>query len=314
MESDPIIIEIDGEVLRFGHMNPLLGDIPETRRSVLDVVSRFATDADFANLKPLLEGIAHTGYRFSPSFHAKILRLCGTRGHVYAAIECARAVRTTGLRLDSSEKANELLHFIQLRAADAGFAVDETAQALRWAEMVVDMLVDEQHLLVRRKDERPVDGELPPDRDPQVLLARLHLAAAVARNQVRARDENPLDDAAAGGPAAAAVEKADEYGADIARLWPEDRPLRSLQPSSLYEDHDKMGYLLEPNKFITLATPLLHGLDVAAAVVARPGLADQLRARRDTLAAEIQAARETYGVEKPERGNSIYRKFYGETA
>ncbi|RYO89696.1 hypothetical protein DL766_007203 [Monosporascus sp. MC13-8B] len=302
LQSDPVIIEIDGEVLKFRHMNPLAGDIPETRRSVMDAVSRFRTADDFVNLQPLLEGLYYTGRKFDPGFYAKIVRIAGQRGRVYDALACARMARRTGLRLDSSEKANEVLHFVQFKAVDAGFAPEDTARALRWAELVVDMLADEQHQPRRRKDELPIEGELPLDRDPQVLLARLHLAAALARGR---RAEG-------GDEAEAVVEKVNKYAADVVGVWPEGKRLKDLQPAALYEDEDKMGYLLEPNKFVVLAAPLLYGIETAIDVV-EPELADQLRSRRDALEAEVQEARAAYGM-KPGRGEAVYQKLYGAQA
>ncbi|RYP49695.1 hypothetical protein DL768_004631 [Monosporascus sp. mg162] len=304
LQSDPVVIEIDGEVLKFRHMNPLAGDIPETRRSVIQAVSRFETADDFVNLQPLLEGIYYTSRKFDAGFYAKILRLAGQRGRVYDALACARMARRTGLRLDSSEKANEVLHFVQFKAIDAGFAPADTARALRWAELVIDMLADEQHQPRRRKDEPPAEGELPLDRDPQVLLARLHLAAALARSR-RAEGGGEADEAAV-------VEKVNKYAADIVGVWPEGKRLKDLQPAVLYEDEEKMGYLLEPNKFVVLAAPLLYGIETAIDVV-EPELAGQLRSRRDTLEAEVQEARAAYDM-KPGRGEAVYQKLYGAQA
>ncbi|RYO75753.1 hypothetical protein DL764_010331 [Monosporascus ibericus] len=303
LQSDPVVIEIDGEVLKFRHMNPLAGDIPETRRSVIQAVSRFETADDFVNLQPLLEGIYYTGRKFDAGFYAKVVRLAGRRGRVYDALACARMARRTGLRLDSSEKANEVLHFVQFKAVDAGFAPADTARALRWAELVVDMLADEQHQPRRRKDEPPAEGELPLDRDPQVLLARLHLAAALARSR-RAGGGGEADEAV--------VEKVNKYAADVVGLWPEGKRLRDLQPAVLYGGEHKMGYLLEPNKFVVLAAPLLYGIETAIDVV-EPELADQLRSRRDTLEAEVQEARAAYDM-KPGRGEAVYQKLYGAEA
>lgn len=352
LQSDPITIEIDGEVLKFRHMNPLKGDIPAARKALIEAVHQFTTPQDFANLKPLLEGMHYTGYRIDPSVHAKVVRVCGTRGRIYQALECARAARTTGLRLDGSEKANEALHFVQLKALDADYDPAETARALRWADRVVDMLADPQHRPSEPKDKdnakgQAVEGELPLDRDPQVLLARLHLAAALAQNPPSAAEvaegAEVQDKAAATAAAAVArlgreglVKKVYEYAADIVRLWStggragQPRRLRELQPAALYEDRNKMGYLREANKFVTLAAPLLRGIGLAIEVLKEEGtpatyasLAGQLEARRAVLGAEIQEAREVMNkrVEQKAqegsgdlpRGEKMYRRLFGET-
>ncbi|RWA09997.1 hypothetical protein EKO27_g5122 [Xylaria grammica] len=294
LQSDPIIIEIDGEVLKFRYQN-IMTDVPNTRKSLIDAISQFETPADFANLKPLLEGVHYAGRKLRHAFYAKILRVVGAKGHVYAIIDCARSIRRTGYKLDSSEKVNEVLHYVQMKARDAAWNEAETRQALRWAEMVIDMLHDEAHQPQRHKDESILPGEMPLTRDPMVLAAPLHLAAVLVAQ--RKAGEETLD-------------KVHKLARDIVALWPEDKKLKELQPSQLYANMDKLGYLLRPTKFVAIATPLLHGLETAVKVV-KPELASQLQTRCNTLAAEIKAAREAIQPRKEDaRAEVVYKKFY----
>ncbi|KAI1414699.1 hypothetical protein F5Y13DRAFT_13810 [Hypoxylon sp. FL1857] len=276
LQSDPIIIEIDGEVFKFRHLNPSK-DMPQTRRSVVTAISQFSTPADFANLRPLLEGIAYANRKFKSSFYCKVLRVVGEKGHIYDIIECARGVARTGFKLDSSEKANEILHFVQMKAVESGWDEAVTVKALRWAEMVLELMQQEEHQPKRRKDEHMLEGELPLYRDPMVLLAPLHLVAALVAK--RGPEADPE-----------LVEKLNKYARDIVRLWPEGKKLTEVQPSALYEEYDKMGYLLPPSKFVALTTPLLYGLETAIQVVS-PELASQLQSRRDILDKEVGGAR-----------------------
>ncbi|KAF2965196.1 hypothetical protein GQX73_g8375 [Xylaria multiplex] len=294
LQADPIIIEIDGEVLKFRYLN-VFTDMRSTRRSLMIAISHFETDADFANLKPLLEGLHYAGRKIIQSTYAKVARLVGNKGHIYSIIDCARSVRRTGWKFDNSEVVNEVLHSVQMKAYDADWDQAATMQALRWAEMVVEMLYDEAHQPKRYKDNPPVPGEIPLARDPMVLAAPLHLAAVlVAQHEA---GEEVLD-------------KLHKLTGDVVASWPEGKRLRELQPAELYADFDQMGYLLSRNKFITLATPLLHGLETAVKVV-KPELASQLQSRCHTLAAEIKEARDSL-VPPTEnlRGTTLYKKFY----
>ncbi|KAI0014106.1 hypothetical protein F4779DRAFT_560742 [Xylariaceae sp. FL0662B] len=295
LQSDPIIIEIDQEIFKFRHLNPFNGDIPEARRSVMSAIQQFETPEDFANLRPLLEGVAHTGYNLDPSFYCKIVRVVGRKGHIHDLIECARGVRRTNLKLDSSEKANEVMHWVQMKAIESQWDEEETRQALRWAEMVIDMLQSDEHQPARRKDEAPIQGELPLSRDPMVLLAPLHLAAALV-SKYEPKEE--------------IVEQLNKHANDIVRLWPEGKKLTEVQPKELYEKEHGMGYLRDLNKFVTLAAPLMYGLETAVKVV-EPPLASQLQSRLDLLAAEVQEARRAISM-KPGRGEAVYRQLYGE--
>ncbi|KAI1110013.1 hypothetical protein F5Y14DRAFT_386270 [Nemania sp. NC0429] len=321
LASDPIIIEIDGEVIKFRYQNPAK-DLPNTHKSVVRAIELFKTADDFANLKPLLEGLAYTGRNIPPAVYHKILRRTCDKGYVYHIIDCARSVRHTGFKLDSSEKVNELLHFVQMKARDADWDESETRQALRWTEVILEMLHKEEHQPKRPHDGSTIANQWPLSRDPMVLMASLHLAAVLAARH------------AAGEGVPKMVHK---LARDIVTLWPEDKSLREVYPSELYTDVYQMGYLNEPNKFITLATPLLHGLDTAITAVEapHPELAPKLRTRRDLLATEIETARKQLAEEvtraqeasaepsaekgkrrqkvKPleaKRGEKIYRKFY----
>jgi hypothetical protein len=287
-------MEIDGEVLKFRHLNPVGGDVPSAWKSAMAAIQKFETDADFANLQPLLEGIQNTKHGLTKAFYAKAIRVVGTKGRVYELVECARGARRTGFKLDSSEKVNEVLHFVQLKAADAGWAKGQTEQALRWAEVVIDLLEDEAH---QPKRWAVAEGDLPLNRDPQVLMAPLHLAAALVV-KCKSGDE-------------AAVEKTNKYARDVVRLWPEGKGLKELHPEKFYRDVATMGYFHDPNKFVALAAPLLHGLELAAQAVSVPELSSQLLSRFETLSAEIEAARQlAASVEKAHRGEAVYKKFF----
>ncbi|KAI0506772.1 hypothetical protein F5B22DRAFT_650420 [Xylaria bambusicola] len=292
LKADPIVIDIDGEIIKFRYKNPLT-DLPNTRKSVMTAITKFKTAADFANLKPLLEGIYYTGRKLQHGNYAKILRVTCAKGHVYDMIDCARSVRRTGYKIDSSEKVNELLHYVQLKARDAEWDEAETRQALRWADMVVEMLYDEAHQPKHPKDQPSLPGEIPLNRDPMVLAAQLHLAAVLAsRYEV---GEEILD-------------KVHKLAQDIVLLWPEGKKLKELQPAELYQYGGRYAYLVYADKFVSLATPLLHGLETAAKVV-KPELASQLQARCDTLRAEIDEAR---GRVPPyaTRHADVYKRFY----
>ncbi|KAI2785442.1 hypothetical protein F4815DRAFT_452765 [Daldinia loculata] len=298
LQSDPIIIEIDGEVLKFRYQNPFK-DIPQTRRSVLDAIALFETPDDFANLRPLIEGIAYADRHFDHGFYCKVVRVLGAKGRIFEVIELARGVARTGFRLDSSEKVNEVLHAVVMKAVDADAnenPVEETAQALRWAEIVLELLHLEAHQPKRLKNDPVVEGELPLHRDPMVLLAPLHLAAALVSKQGDEVNE-------------AIVDKLVKHARDVVRLWPEGKKLSEVQPQALYEEYDKMGYLKEPNKFLVITAPLLRGLDIAVEVLEDDNaeLAAQLRSRRDVLASEVQEARASAGKK---RGEAVYQKLY----
>ena len=335
LQTDPIVIEIDGEVHKFRHMNFTRGDVPPARETAMRAIKNFAEDKDFDNLRPLIEGLYYAGYPMGHDSTVKTIRLCGQHDRIYDIIDCARRVKETGIRLASSEMVNELLHQIQMRAFSSSDDPDprHTAQCLRWAEMVIDMLAEDEHRTRPSPSGAVVEGELPLDRDPQVLLARLHLAAALAQQaevqaEAGAEAGDESQESGAEGQESkktkpdreAAIRKTRDYAKEIVHLWPEGRKLTELQPAKLYERDPKtrklgkMGYMNGPGKFVSLAIPLLHGLDLAIKVLESTGdgaLAAQLATRRQVLADEFRGPWEILSKKDgTPRGISTLEKFY----
>jgi hypothetical protein len=274
-------------------MDPATYGAPNTRGAVLRALEKFdgESDEDFQNLRPLMEGIYGTKLNLGDDFYAKAVRMVGSKGRVFELVELARGSRRTGFKLDRSEKVNGVLHFIQLKAAESGWDRAETEQALRWAETVVELTEDEAHA-----PKAQVKGDLPLGRDPQVLMAPLHLAAAlVVKSGVQ--DE-------------AAVAKVNKLSSAIVKLWPEGQTLQRLHPLESYARKEQMGYLLCRNKFVTLVSPLLHGLGLALQVVTEPTLATELKSRYETLHAEVDKAMSKAIEEgKFHTGQSVYEMF-----
>ncbi len=295
-------------------------DIPSARAATRDAVGRMNTRADFENLPRLLEGLHQAGRRLRHADYARIARRAGERGCIFAVIESARTVRHTGFRLESSETVAEILTHVQMKAVDSAWDEAETRQALGWAEMVVDLLLDENHgrrpatlqpgaagaaaegsTAAVAATPPPPPPAFPLARDPQVLAARLHLAAVVA------------DKFSAGG--ADLDGKVSRYATELVQLWPAGKGLRALHPVATYSDRrGEMHYLNEDNKFLGVAAPLLNGLDTTIRVLGgsegdSAALAGELQSRRDALAAEVESA---LAAAPDRRGAAIYKKLFGE--
>ncbi|CAK7203446.1 hypothetical protein SEUCBS139899_006180 [Sporothrix eucalyptigena] len=316
LRVDPITLEVDGEILRFNHMDRFR-DVPNARAAARDAVGRMTTRADFENLPRLLEGLHRSNRRLRPADYARIARRAGERGCIFAVIESARQVQRTGFRLESSETVAEILTHVQMKAVDSAWDEAETRQALVWAELVVDLLQDPSHgrrpptyqpgaagaaaegsTAAVAATPPPPPPAFPLSRDPQVLAARLHLAAVVADKFGGADTDG----------------KVSRYATELVQLWPAGgKGLRALHPQATYADRrGEMHYLDESNKFLGVAAPLLHGLDTAIRVLGgsqgdSAALAGELQSRRDALAAEVHTAR---AAAPDRRGAAIYKKLF----
>ncbi|EOO02265.1 hypothetical protein UCRPA7_2233 [Phaeoacremonium minimum UCRPA7] len=235
LKSNPITMEIDGEVIKFYGMDPTKGDIPNTRKILFEAIDKMVTREDWSNLPHLLEGLYYNANRkLLPEDYPKMTRKAGVKGQTYTIIECARQVKKTGFRLDTSEKVQELLSWVQLMAIDAEMDPEVTKKALTWSELVLEMLEDKQHQ-PKRKDEVFLK-RFPLNRDPQILSVPLFLSASLAASQ-------PGDEEI--------IEKVTKYAKDIVNLWPADKGLMELHPAESYEDKCGVQYLVLKNKLLT---------------------------------------------------------------
>jgi hypothetical protein len=279
---DPIVMEIDGEVIKFRHLSFIRKEIPELKKSISSVLRQFQSPEDFNNLRPLLEGIKQTRYNMGPNFYPKVARVAGKMGQVYRMIECARSVDMTGIKLDNSEIVNVILHYVQDKALDSQWDKAETRQALKWTEKIIDMLQHKDH----QPKKQLAEAGPPLFRDPQVLLARLHLAAVLAKKYPSARLKKQEEQ----------VEKVAHYARDILLLWPEHKKLMEMRPAA------EMNYLNpHPYKIVPLFAPLLHGLEVAREVIGvglGPEVQKMLGVRIDILREEVETAMSQTGEEQ----------------
>ncbi|KXJ94455.1 hypothetical protein Micbo1qcDRAFT_231941 [Microdochium bolleyi] len=262
LRSDPITIEIDGEILKFYHQDLLGGDIPETRRLLKDIILKFRTAEDFANLQPLLEGLHQAGRKLKPRQQSQLARIVCERGQYQALLECARAVKRTGFKLETHEVVLKLLTTIQMKAVHAGWSPAATKQALRHAEMVLEMLESEDHAPRKRQ----VGTEWVPgtrlQTTPMMILAPLHLAAALGD-----------------------VEKTTKYARDLLHVWPADKKLITAQLDMLA---DKEFHDVSPSHQLFVLAPLASGLERAVGVVEDAGLREQLQARARNLREDVE--------------------------
>ncbi|KAJ1335402.1 hypothetical protein MN608_02139 [Microdochium nivale] len=261
LKADPITIEIDGEVLKFYHQNLLNGDMPKTAPLLKEIITKFKTAEDYANLQPLLEGLHQAGRKMKPAQQAQIARVVCGNGHYQTLLECARAVKRTGFKLEEHETVLNLLTTIQIKAVDAGWAPGATKQALRHAEMVLEMLESEDHTPRKRKvGDEYFDG-VRLHTTPVVILAPLHLAAALGD-----------------------VEKTTKLGSDLLHVWPAGKKLTEVQIEMLDKGDEIFN---SPSHRLFYLAPLAYGLERAVTVVEDAALREQLQSRAESLRAEV---------------------------
>jgi hypothetical protein len=306
LDSDPITMEIDGEVLRFRHVN--LFTLPNTRKLFLRALRNMRTTEDLKLLPRLLEGICvQAGRKLPWEDLNKIIRKTQLQGCFYVALDCVASSKRTNFRLTRSEVVNNILTALQEEAINKNFERDATEKMLAWSARVIEMLEDPAHK-PKPKEQLHWTKGFPLSRDPQILAARLHLAAALALKHHDGKVE--------GGKVA-------KYADEIVRLWPSGAGLLDLHEKEAYADRNRLQYLQQPNGFLWYASPILNGLNWASRVVQDQRLSAELQNRSAGVEKEIQQAladlhqtgqttstdRQT-GATRPVRGMRMYQNLF----
>ena len=146
LEQNPVVIEVEGLEHKFSSIDRFKG--VENSKTILNrALAKMQTAEDWSNLGTLLAGYKKAGIKLKADHWGKIVRVAGTRGHIYAAIECAKQADQTGLLLKNREAVVRILAFVNDKITESKGDAAETKQALRWAEMVLDLLQRPEHAL-----------------------------------------------------------------------------------------------------------------------------------------------------------------------
>ncbi|OAA77775.1 hypothetical protein LEL_04598 [Akanthomyces lecanii RCEF 1005] len=137
MQSNPIIIEVDGIEHRFSPIDRSK-DIPNSKKSFNQAMNLMETSEDWANLGTLLAGYKKAGVKLRNQHWGKIVRRAEETGNIYAVIECAKQAEKTGLKLQTHEMVVRLLAAINNKIISGNQAA--TVQAVKWMEVALDLL------------------------------------------------------------------------------------------------------------------------------------------------------------------------------
>lgn len=297
LEQSPIEIEIDDQKIQFRHLSGPGGDIPSSRGMLYRAIENMQTKDDWQKLPKLLEALYFNANRkFQYSDWPKIVRKAGTSGNLGPIFDGAKRPERTGLKLDKSETVQEFMLAVVLQVAKAEWVETAAARGLQNAEKVLVMLNDKKHLpRGQAKVEMELSSRFPLARDPQILATPLCLAAVLVSHNKNIPEYQ---------------EKLRTYTRQLLESWPEGQGLLELHPHEAYVDNEGMRYLMDKNKFLAVAAPILKGFNLAIEGL-DSDMASSLKSRRDALADEVAAALAEVGEGR--RGRIIYEKCFGET-
>ena len=194
---------------------------------------------DWDNIPSLLKGFKDAKRAMYPKNHARITRKACMAGRHDIIIECARRVDDTGFRLAALDVVTELMWQLQDKAFKSNWSSKETKQALKWAEMVSDLLEDPRH-----SGSRVVKTNIDPRTRPEVIGVMLQLAAVWA---TRFSDGVDMD------------QKVARYAARLLGSKV-NVGLDTLQT----DEGDPVHYI---NLYLTHMVPVLHGMKLAQSIL-----------------------------------------------
>ena len=284
LSTEPVIATIAEEDFQLQHID-FRKDLPNVRKSLFKALSLMKDKQDWANLPNLLEGLKTSGANVMAS-HVKagILHKIMAAGRQETLLECLRRVEDTGLQLKDPEFVTRVMLTMQRRGFDTDWHEHETAKALRWAEMVVELMENPKHA-----GSRILAGENDPRLQLEVIGILLELAAVRAVKHLESRDVDG---------------KVADYGARLLGT-----PLEFRTPA------DDTEYELNP--WVWAHVPVLHGIYEALKVLdSSSAVADGLQKKGEVLDAMVSTYYEKLASIENKHGKKLmgvlmYEKLLG---
>ncbi len=285
-------------VHKFGYVNKVT-DLPNTTQTWKSALPLMKTPGDIQNIAVLLEGCVRAHRKVSDTVRNKIIRTATKNNNLQVVVECVKAPKRTGFKLNTPELVNELLISLQLPAINSGWDEAKTKAALKQTNLILNVIEDESHSPGRR-----ATGRFPIYRDPSSLAAKLHLAAARAVHHQEGKDVDG---------------KVAEYARELVKVWPEGAGLLDVYGPEAYKHREQARHLTEWNNFLWFASPVLSALNLAAKVVGASdaSLGQQLQQRAQLVEGEVKraldeaSAKPSKSTESDKRGEALYKTLFG---
>lgn len=316
LKNDPPTVTIDGEVHKFTYTDRHK-DLADVRKTTMGAIKLMKTSEDWANLSRLLVGLHHMAkmqwWDNDKGDRAKLARRAGSQDRIFTIIECARQVADTGFKLDDPELIAEIMYWVQWKAF-AGFEASSfadvaataakrkpwpdaglTRKALRWADMVVELLQLPEHEPAEGLHSQPSGFALRDD--PKWIVPQLHLAAALVVKHKLPEEEIE-----------AARKRVTQLASTLVKRWPAGKGLQSMQAPKDPSDKSLL-YAKHPNRIVREGALAVSALDLAMASV-EPELAAELKSRRDPTSAEVNDLL-AQGPDKQRTGRLVYDILFG---
>ncbi|RSL47020.1 hypothetical protein CEP53_010096 [Fusarium sp. AF-6] len=144
IQQNPVVIELDGLEHKFTTIDRFT-EIPNSKKALGEVLGLMETREDWDNLGTLLAGYKKAGIRLQSYHYDKIIRKAGQSKQTYAIIECAKQSGKTGLFLTRKNHLVLLLADINNKITSPSGEANESAQALKWIELVLDLIQRPEH-------------------------------------------------------------------------------------------------------------------------------------------------------------------------
>ncbi|KAL5612969.1 hypothetical protein BROUX41_003953 [Berkeleyomyces rouxiae] len=303
LQTDPIVIEVDGYEHRFETLNFKKKDMPNSRAILLKALRLMKTPADWENLVRLLNGYARSKRTIKLHDRFRIIREAGCTGNIWAIIDAMRQSEKSGLYLRHLPPVDEMMYWLCDKAIKSSWNAHETKQAATWATIVMDILEEPEH---RRQKKTFAPREL--HREPQVLAQYLLLLAA---RSVFHGDKLDVDGQVTKVAQLLALEWPAGKGLLDLHPIPKEEPSRDSKMLRAKVDYVEDFYLhYSATRHISIAATTLKAIELAKQIV-NPELAAKLDAIAVCVNKEMEErlSKRTENVDK--RGWERYDELLG---
>ncbi|RYN67958.1 hypothetical protein AA0118_g1762 [Alternaria tenuissima] len=176
LEAEPVEITLGDVTLPLEHLDR--NRMPNRFKTFRTIVAESETKEDWENVVRCLEGFEEAGIRVEIAWQELVVRSLNLADMHHLILKMLQRSKATGVKLTELGVLRQVLRSVHDKAALSDWAEEETAKMYKQAKQIVELMDNEEHHKVQKREDQPYQGDW--RGRPSVVALPTELAAVLA--------------------------------------------------------------------------------------------------------------------------------------
>ncbi|CAN9185241.1 unnamed protein product [Alternaria alternata] len=176
LEAEPVEITLGDVTLPLEHLDR--NRMPNRFKTFRTIVAESETKEDWENVVRCLEGFEEAGIKVEIAWQELVVRSLNLADMHHLILKMLQRSKATGVKLTELGVLRQVLRSVHDKAALSGWAEEETAKMYKQAKQIVELMDNEEHHKVQKREDQHYQGDW--RGRPSVVALPTELAAVLA--------------------------------------------------------------------------------------------------------------------------------------